>query len=487
MKIHVIVLFLMMPFLAYSGETLSLYEARQLAVSHNRKIKQAELERQASGLQTRSAFNNFLPRFDFEGGYQLRGKKYSLLENDMFLPVIPYEGIDGSSGTFNSALAPGAFAMHPETGQPILNADGTPVFQNYAWLPQSEVEVGSKHNWQFGVSMRQPLYMGGKIRRGHEIAQRAESISEAREELTIMEVIARTDELYWQVVQLCEMLSLTNSYIEMLENLEQDMENLFREGIVTRNQLLQVQVRKNEVKLSAIQVENGLELSRLALNQFVGLPFYDRAELSETFSPEMLKMEEGLYTDLALEQRQELRMMNEAVTIAEKLVQVERAEMMPAIGIMAGYSVSNPNPYNGFAREFGGDYSVGVGISIPIFHFGEKRNQVAQAKIARQQQQLELEETREMVQLQVSRELLSFHESKSRLDLANLSLEQAEENLRVTNNLFNEGRATTRDVLEAQAHWQDAHATSISAKAAHRLAYTNLQKAIGDLKISDNQ
>ncbi len=478
----------MMPLSVLGGESINLQQARQMALEHNRKMQMYALERERASLQTRSAFNDHLPRFEAEAGYQRRNKPYQLFDGDKFFPVIPWQGIDPQTGNFNPAifqdpdLAPDVLVFDPNTGQVIYDADGNPVFQNYAWLPADEGKIGQKNNYSLGFSMRQPIYMGGRIRSGHEIAQKAEQIAHSQWEQSVSEVVFRTDELYWQVITLEEKLKLTHSYLQMLEQLVNDLENLFEEGVITNNQVLQAKVKHNEVELLKVQAENALRLSRMALNQHIGRPFLSEFDLITEFEPEVLTLEEETLTEKALEQRAELQMLNEAVAIASELVSVNRAEMLPTIGLIADYTYSNPNPYNGFRDEFGGDYTISVGISIPIYHFGERRRQVNLARIEQQKVQLQKEEAAEMIALQVSQSLKNLNEARTRRELSALSIQQARENLVLTQNLFTEGRATTRDVLEAQTYWQEAREAAIAARNEEMMAFTRLQKHIGALQ-----
>ena len=485
---RILIMLTLLPVSGFSQETINLQQARQMAIEHNRNLQIDALERQSASLQTQSSFSNFLPRFDAEAGYQRRNKPYKLFDSDMFLPVLPWQGIDPQTGNLNPAilqdpeLAPQILAFNPNTGEVLRDAEGNPIFQNYAWLPADEGKIGQKNNYSLGATMRQPIYMGGKIRSGYQIAQKAENIAQAQWEKSLSKVVFRTDELYWQVISLQEKVELTHAYLKMLEQLVKDLENLYAEGIITHNQVLQARVKYNEVELMKVQAENGLQLSRMALNQHIGLPFYNQPELKADFEPTMLALDEDNLTERAITQRAELQMLNQAVAIADELVKVNRADMLPSIGLMAGYNYTNPNPYNGFKDEFGGDYTIGVGISIPIYHFGDKRRQVSIARIEKEKVQLQHQEAREMIELQVSQSLFTLTEARTRRELSELSLQQAEENLNLTLDLFAEGRATTRDVLEAQAHWQEANEAGIAARNEEKMAFTRLQKNIGELQ-----
>ncbi len=489
MKLSQIIFILtMMPLVVFSKDSINLQQARQMAIERNRKIQIDALERESASLQTRSSFNNYLPRFDAEAGYLRRNKSYQLFDGDKFLPVIPWQGINPQTGAFDPAifhnpdLAPNMVVVDPNTGEVIHDAQGNPVFRNYAWLPAEEGKIGQKNNYSFGISVRQPLYTGGKISSGYQIAQKAEHIARAQSEQSISEVVFRTDELFWQVIALEEKSELTHAYLQMLGQLVTDLETLYEEGIITHNRVLQAQVKYNEVELMKLQAENALRLSRMALNQHIGVPFAGEYDLDRAFEPDILTLDGEMLTEKAIQQRAEIQILNEAVAIANELVHVNRADMFPSVGLIAEYTYVNPNPYNGFNTEFGGDYTIGIGVSIPIYHFGERRRQVALARIEHQKIQLQKEEAAEMITLQVSQSLKSLGEARNRRELSALSMQQAHENLEITQNLFAEGRATTRDVLEAQAYWQEAREADIFSRNEEMMAFSRLQKNIGELQ-----
>ncbi len=482
-----IILLLFTPLLVFPGEKLTLDRCREMALENNKAIKMAAIEQETAALQTVSAHRNFLPEISSNAGFLRRTKKYQLFDQDKFLPVIPHDGINMESGSFDPSilqdpeLAPQVVVINPETGQPLTGPDGNPVFQNYAWLPMEEGKIGQKNNYQAGISLTQPIYAGGRIRTGYRMSQKGENIARSKKHLSVSEVIARTDELFWQVISMEEKVLLAGSYREMLEKLVMDLEELLNEGIITQNQLLEARVRLNEVKLQEKRAENGLQLSRMALAQITGMPIYSDFELKADFHSLSASVDSDRLTRQAMSRRPEIQMLEEASGIYNKKVKMARAEMLPVVGLSAGYTTMNPNPYGGFRDEFGGDWNVGVSVTIPIYHFGERRNRVSMAKKEVSRQELRLEETREMIELEVSQARFTFEEAQSEVSLTALSLEQAEENLRSAEDLFREGRATTRDVLEAQALWQQAHAANIRAKNQFRLAYTQLLKTSGEL------
>ncbi|HCM21889.1 MAG TPA: hypothetical protein DIC46_14205, partial [Porphyromonadaceae bacterium] len=93
-------LFANFPFL-YAQQTLTLEACREMALKENKKIRMAQNERQTAALTKRTAMTHYLPKINFGGGYMRTGSDIKLLENDLFLPAVPYNTIDPQTGRFN--------------------------------------------------------------------------------------------------------------------------------------------------------------------------------------------------------------------------------------------------------------------------------------------------------------------------------------------------------------------------------------------------
>ena len=129
--------------------------------------------------------------------------------------------------------------------------------------------------------------MGGKIRALNEMSGYAAELARALHESGSEDVIYAVDGAYWQVVSLKAKHDLAKSYVELLESLDSNVGKMVDEGVATRSQKLQVDVKLNEARVDLTKVENGLVLSRMALAKVCGLPlntvFYQGCvELSNT-------------------------------------------------------------------------------------------------------------------------------------------------------------------------------------------------------------
>ena len=123
--------------------------------------------------------------------------------------------------------------------------------------------------------------------------------------------------------------------------------------------------------------------------------------------------------------RPELKMLQNTVDMGKQAVNLIKAEGLPQVMLIGGYSVSNPNVYNGFQKKFGGAWNVGVLVRVPIFNWGDVAYKIRAAKNATTIATLEYEEASELANLQVSQNKFRGGQADKKLDLARTSKSRA--------------------------------------------------------------
>ena len=155
--------------------------------------------------------------------------------------------------------------------------------------------------------------------------------------------------------------------------------------------------------------------------------------------------------------------------------------MMPQIAFMANYLATNPSFNNGFEQRWGGRFSVGVVINVPIFHGTEALQKTRKAKAEATLYRDRLDDARDMINLQVTRQRKLCEESIERLEMTREALESAEENLRVAVSGFEAGVIETNTALAAQTAWLQAHSEYIDAAVGLQIAVADLERAEGNV------
>ncbi len=182
-----------------------------------------------------------------------------------------------------------------------------------------------------------------------------------------------------------------------------------------------------------------------------------------------------------LARRQDLEAVRQGVNVLESRERMAMGTMLPKVGIVGSYSFSTPNLIDGFSKRVRGGFSVGAGVTIPIWHWGGKYNHYRAAKTATNAQRLLLEDLEEKVELQVEQAKFKFQEAFKTLDMARSNMKSAEENLRNAEIGFHEGVLTANDVILAQTGWLQANSERIDAEIGVRLCEVYLSKVLGTL------
>ncbi|SHN19933.1 TolC family protein [Chitinophaga sp. CF418] len=332
------------------------------------------------------------------------------------------------------------------------------------------------------VSASQPIYAGGKIRLGKAAAGKGVEIAEEQKALTTAEVLLATESAYWQVVAAKEKIRLAEQFARQLDGLYRELNNAYTAGLTYKNDLLQVKVQQNDNQLNVIRANDAWVLSKLNLAQITGLGDSTEFVLPDSVLGEFSN--ETLHRSMAeiAADRPEIKILQkslEAEKIQEKLL---KADFRPTIGLsaggLAGFGKQGINLGNPSSNAFAAYYGM-LQVSMPILDWGQRKQKIRQQQHNITAQQYQLQETKEKISLEVQQAYLQLNESAKRIELSGASLEQAEENLRLSNDRLKAGTITGQDVLEAQTIWQQANSNIIDAKTAYRISEANLYKTLG--------
>jgi len=465
---------------------LKLEDCRQMALTHNKSLKMAQETVNAARELKAAAFTQFLPNFSANGTYAWNQKNLSLLSEDALLPVYSMNA-NGSKNYANSWNN----SWTVVNNNPVpLDANGKPFnpttnpekiqWKNTALLPKNAMEFDIHNVFAGTIGFVQPIFMGGKILELYHIAKYGENLAKAQQESKITELLLEVDEAYWRVVSLENKVKLAQEYRDLVAKVDSNVTVMINEGVATKSEALKVKVKLNEADITATKAEDGLNLSRMALNQLCGISLDDVYTLAD----EDLATENVtplIPIDEALNNRPEIKELKQMENIAKSNEKIMISRFLPNIGLTGNYLVSNPNTFDGYKNEFGGMFTVGIVANVPLFHFGDKIHTLNAAKSQHRIATLELEETKEKMQLQIKQSSYKVAESLKKKASTQHNIEQAEENLRYATDGFEEGVITSTDLLGAQTAWLSAKSESIDADIDVKLCNLYLAKSLGTL------
>ncbi|GHT77789.1 alkaline protease [Bacteroidia bacterium] len=487
-KYSLIFLFLAGWLAVNAQQVLSLEDCRNLAIQNNKQLKISNENIRKVEEDKKAAFTKYLPDISLTGAYLYNQKNISILSEDKYLPI-------------GTVMSDGSFGFTPEQiknewtmagNQPVpLDADGQPfnpaqnpdkiLWKEHAIIPKSAFEMNIHNVFVGGLSIVQPVFMGGKIIAYNQIMEYARALAESQKATTIQELNLQINQTYWQTVSLSNKRKLSEKLVTLLQQMNNDVEAMIDEGVATRADGLTVKVKLNEAEMTQTQADNGLQLCKMLLCQLCGLPLEEPVVLVD-------ENQESLLTNVPLSagnvqeawsNRSEIKSLDLATKIFKKKEAVVRADMLPTVALTGNYLVSNPNSFNGFQNKFAGSWNVGVMVNVPLFHWGEQFHQLKSAQAETRVKHLEMDEAKEKIELQVNQSKFKVAEARKRMIAATKNKESAEENLRYADISFKEGVIPISNVTEAQTAWFKAQTDFIDAQIALRLGEAELNRALG--------
>ncbi|MDO5760121.1 MAG: TolC family protein [Bacteroidota bacterium] len=473
------------------AQEFTLDSCRNMALRHNKTSLISEETLQAAISVRKATFTQFLPNFNAVGTYMYnsRGDEMSVLSEDATLPV----GSIGADGKFTYTMddirttevtmLDGTTRTVPinSSGQPTTNPSEF-VPNHVAYLPKSALTFDMTNIFVAGIGFTQPIFMGGKILELYKMSKYAENVAKIKYDNDNINVLIQVDEAFWRVVSLQKKKELAEEYNTLLQKTYEDIEQLFNEGLVTNAELLKVKVKLNESDMTLTKAENGLKLAKMYLNQICGLDFnYDyNLTYNENETSFDIVRNDSIKQDI--NQRPEAQLLEQSVNIAKSELNIARSRFLPNIVAQGNYVVSNPSLFNGFDKSFKGSFVIGVGVTVPIFHFGERIHTLNAAKHKLRIAQLTQQEGMEKMELQANMKQNSRNEAVKQNLIAKNNMEHAIENLRQAQLGFDEGVISTSDLMAAQTSWVSAKSELIDSDINLMLTDLYLNQSLGKIQ-----
>lgn len=435
-------------------EQLTLEQCREMALKYNKELAASEQQARYALFTKRSTRALFFPNFSLTG-------------------TGLYSNLNGSFGIAGGNLPT---FLPDATGQPLPNG-------GFAYFPGVEMDYKVGMVYMGGITVEQPIYMGGKIRAAYRMARHGELMAKANRNLTATEVILKTDEAYSLLVKAQEMQEVARSYHALLQELMKNVESAHRHGLKPKNDVLKVQVKLNESELSIRKASNALRLAQMNLCHCIGRPLLTPVSTSERFPEVEAEASELQTSDISL--RPEVEILDHQVEIARQQLKMTRSEALPQVGVMGNYSYMHGMEMDHRTLFDKPQFTALLNVQIPLFHFGERANKIKAARAKLQQTQLERDNLNEQMLLELTQAANNLDEAQLECEIAERSLQQADENRRVSRSQYDAGMETLSDHLEAQSLWQQAWQTHVESRYQLYLKYIAYQKAAGKLAVSE--
>ena len=412
-------LFLMVSVSGSAQQAYSLAQCKKLALENNARMKNARLEVSSARQTKEEAFTNFFPSLS-------------------------------------------ASALGYNANQPLVEA-------NLGGMPLALLKNGIVGD----ITVTQPLFAGGQIVNGNKLAQLGVEVSRFKQEQSEKEVLLTTEVYYWQIISLNEKLKTLAIVEQLVNSLYKDVDAAVKAGVKNRNDLLQVQLRKNSVASDRLQLENGLKLSRMLLGQYVGLKAdslsIEPVSFDEPASPEKLRTDHGA----ALLTTPEYQLLAKNVEANRLQQKITVGKYLPTVGIGASYM------YDDLMDKDNTTAMVFAKVSVPISDWWGGSHAIKKQKFQTMMAQNEQRNNSDLLLIQMQKLWNDVEESYKQVKLAEESVVTATENVRLNTNYYQAGTTTLSDLLDSQLLLQQSRNQHTDAYTQYLIKQTQYLQATG--------
>jgi outer membrane protein TolC len=320
------------------------------------------------------------------------------------------------------------------------------TYQPAAIFGPQTVPMSEKNFLSYSLNVQQTLYDFQKSASRYEASKKilnAKKFDAARtRNLVAIDFVL----VYLDLLEAENLLKVSQKEVEQLESHLRDAKNLYEEGVITKNDLLQAEVKISDAKQRLLTVRNLRAVTASRLNSILVRPLTADMQVEEIreASPRVAGMDREKAWEIAEQQRPEVKIVEETLKALDLEKTAKKAEYYPKLFLKGGYDFTE-NRY----QVHEGNWSLTLGMGINLFQGGATRAELM--KIDNQRLKLFEEKNKLMddIRLEVEKYLLDVKTARERVDLTKDVVQQAEENLRINRVKYEEGAGTATDVLDA--------------------------------------
>ncbi|MHB9141941.1 MAG: TolC family protein [Paludibacter sp.] len=446
LKISLIIL--LSGFARYSNAQtkLSLEQSKELAIKNNIQLKNGNLELEASKQVKKAAFTNYFPKVSATG--------MAFRFND---PLINYNMPGGNLPVYD--------------GNPANLATATQV----AYFPGISLSLLDKATVG-AITAVQPVFAGGRIITGNKLAQLGIDVNKGRLVLTKNEVLLKTEEQYWLIVSLNEKMKTLHMVELLLDTIYNQANNAYQAGLINRNDVMKVTLKQSELYINRIKLENGINLATMAFCQHIGIPYDSTTVLTDTLAITKTPVEVYLNASEALTNREEYKLLKQSVKAEELQTRLKLGEFLPEVGIGAGALLYDYDFSNNKSTT---NTMVFASVKIPISDWWGASHTLKERKFKEQIARNNCTNNEELLKLQIQKTWNELDEAYKQIEVANQTIKQAEENLRINSDNYKGGIVNISDMLEAQTILQQARDLLTDARTNYEVKLVSYIQVTG--------
>lgn len=324
--------------------------------------------------------------------------------------------------------------------------------------------------------LAQPIYTGGRIATGNRLAELGVEAAELQSEIQIRDIIENIESSYYLIIALQQKEATVSSALALIDSLDRTVQSALANGLVTRSDALQIQLKRNEMLANQQQLASGIRLSKRLLCCQIGIDYSDALSFSDPslVAPPPLSFS---YSTVGDSLRPETRLLQLSVEAEELNRRMTLGEALPQLTLLGSAYYGNIMKTNPT-----GNAVALLSLSVPLTSWWETSHQLRQHDIRIAEARMKQEHLTHMMSLEEEKAYSDMVDSYMLLKSDSAALDVAQENYRLADLNYKAGVAMISDVLQAHTLLLQAQ----NAITDRRTTYIMARRRLLDLQRSRN-
>jgi len=336
----------------------------------------------------------------------------------------------------------------------------------------------------FTLSASIPLYLGRKLKNKEKKAKINTENSKLKTQIDERELKMQIITAFLQIYHLKEQQSLIQQKMKEDSANIKETKILKKNGVVTYNEVLRTSLQLSNHKMSWTELDNDIQIAEHQLKTLLSLPDNQELHVDTTeLVSEQVKIPylEDLNSQ-AITENESIEVSKNNIRLAEIDKKIVKGKYLPNITMGGEYWLKYPNmmffPPEPYAYRLG---MLGVTLTYPIENLYKNKYKMQEAKQHIDLANLELEEKEEQLKHEVFQAYKKYEETEQKVNIAQEAIAQAEENYRIVKTKYANKLSLITELIDADNAYLEAESNLISVKINRLLKYYQLQYIIGKL------
>jgi outer membrane protein TolC len=336
-------------------------------------------------------------------------------------------------------------------------------------------------NYTAKLSLQQPLFTGNKISSNSDIAENNSLSAKQDYSKDEQDVVYNIKNAYWSLFLAGKVKDAIDENVQQVKAHLEDIQNFFKQGLATKNEVLKVEVQLSEAQLSQIDARNSVKIATVSFDNVINIPLSTEIEIQQDDQVENENIEDiDQLIDEAMKNRPDLKSLEFKLNASKNGITLAQSGWYPQISLGGEYDYEKPNARILPAEnKFKGTWAAEINLTYSIWDWNSTKAQATEAESQFEQTKDSYNTLKDAVTLDVTQNYYNLVKAKESVLVSQQTVSQAEENYRVTDDRFKQGLTLNSELLDAETALVQAKTNYAQSIVDYELAKAQMKRSTG--------